>query len=224
MSGYLMRYKGTYRLLPEIDQATNDFVRDENGDINDNDTYIACRNGIKVYAFGHEPDNKVTYWLTAYVPSLQKGRKTVRELQERNIDIRRVIETDSEVMFNFKAKDIDKIMEKLKPVTLGKNISPHSTKNLPKTNYEIPKENIEEYKEIIGAIPKNDLILIKRITDEFLSKIVQRFLRKTDKTITVASDMRRKCMSRTKKEYVHSLGLWNDYISYLKREIKKLCE
>lgn len=224
MSGYLMRYKGTYRLLPEIDQSTNDFVRDENGDINDNDTYIACRNGIKVYAFGHEPDNKVTYWLTAYVPSLQKGRKTVRELQERNIDIRRVIETDSEVMFNFKAKDIDKIMEKLKPVTLGKNISPHSTKNLPKTNYEIPKESIEEYKEIIGAIPKNDLILIKRITDEFLSKIVQRFLRKTDKTVTVALDMRRKCMSRAKKEYIHSLGLWNDYISYLKREIKKLCE
>lgn len=219
MSGYLMKYKGTYRLLPEIDQATNDFVRDENGEINDNDTYIACRNGIKVYAFGHEPDNKVTYWLTAYVPSLQKGRKTVRELQERNIDIRRVIETDSEVMFNFKAKDIDKIMEKLKPVTLGKNISPHSTKNLPKTNYEIPKESIEEYKEIIGAIPKNDLILIKRITDEFLSKIVQRFLRKTDKTITVASDMRRKCMSRAKKEYIHSLGLWDRYVEYLKKEI-----
>ena len=28
---YLMKYKGVYRLLPELDKNTNDFIRDENG-------------------------------------------------------------------------------------------------------------------------------------------------------------------------------------------------
>lgn len=223
MSGYLMKYKGTYRLLPEIDQRTNDFVKEINGDINDNDMYIPCRNGIKVYAFGHEPDNKITYWLTAYIPSLKKGRKVIKEFKELGIEIRREIETDEEVMFNFKAKDIGKVMERIKPVTLGKDISPHSTKNLPKSNYEIPKESIAEYKAIISSISKDNLICIKRITDDFLAKIAQRFIKKLEKGLTVTEDMRRKSMSRMRKEYIHSIGLWDEYMKYLKNEIKKIC-
>ncbi len=30
---YMMKYKGSYRLLPVIDQETNDFPRTPNGDV-----------------------------------------------------------------------------------------------------------------------------------------------------------------------------------------------
>lgn len=221
MSTYLMRYKGTYRLLPELDKSTNDFVRDANGDINDDDMYIACRSGIKVYAFGHEPDNKITYWLTAYIPSIKKGHMTINALKDNGVEIRRIIETDAEIMFNFKAKDIDKVMEEITPITLGKNMSPHSTKNLPKSNYKIPKESMDDYLSIIKEYVGDDLISIKRATDMFLSKNVKRFLKQSDKGANVVEDMRRKCMSRMKKEYIHSLGLWDTYLAFLKKEFKK---
>lgn len=220
MSSYLMRYKGTYRLLPEVDRQTNDFVRENDGSICDSDMYIACRNDIRVYAYGHEPDNKITYWLTAYIPSIKKGKMVLRELANRNIEVRHVMETDSEIMFNFKAKDLGKFMEKVHPITLGKDINPHSTKNLPKSNYQIPKESIEDYRAAIDHIPKDGLILIKRITDKFLSKQVQRFLNKKGDRVTVSEDMRKRGMSRMRKEYIHAIGLWDEYIKYLKKEIK----
>ena len=39
------------------------------------------------------------------------------------------------------------------------------------------------------------------------------------RTIDLKKDMKKKCLKT--KEYIHSLGEWNEYIEYLKKEICK---
>ncbi len=223
MAHYMMKFKGTYRVLPELDQVTNDFPRNVKGEIADgyDDLYIPCRNGARIYAYGHYPDSKITMWLTAYIPSILKGRMTLKALDEMGVEVRDKIENDEEVSFNFRAKYIKEVAQMLHAMTSGKNISPFSVKNLPKSNYEIPKENIAEYKAIIADLKQNELIVIKRITDKFLEKTLQRTLKKTDKSFNYLADMRKNCMSRQAKEYIHSKGLWEQYINYLGKELKK---
>ena len=53
---YLMKYKGTYRLLPELDMSTNDFPRRPDGSIEDIDVYIACQYGNKIKCYGKNQD------------------------------------------------------------------------------------------------------------------------------------------------------------------------
>ena len=53
MSGYLVNhYKSKYRILPVIDQATNDFCRDHKGKIDENNVYIACYNDVRIWHYG----------------------------------------------------------------------------------------------------------------------------------------------------------------------------
>lgn len=71
-----MRYKGTYRLKAHIDQNTNDFPRDENGQLDTDDIYIKCANGSQIYSYGHGI-------LIAYIPSLGRGHNILRSIAEQ---------------------------------------------------------------------------------------------------------------------------------------------
>ena len=104
-----MRFKGRFRLLPEIDKSTNDFVRDQDGNIVDDDIYIPCAYESKITTYGHMKDNKKTVWLTAYIPSIGRGHNIKKALDEKGIEYVGYIETSIEVEFKFKAKDIDEI-------------------------------------------------------------------------------------------------------------------
>ena len=44
------KFKGTYRVLAELDEVTNDFVRDDKGNIDESfsDFYIKCQGGVKI--------------------------------------------------------------------------------------------------------------------------------------------------------------------------------
>lgn len=229
MAHYMMKYKGTYRVLPELDQETSDFPRNKTGEIADgyDDLYIPCRNGARIYCYGHYPENKMTMWLTAYVPSSSIGRrnnkgwKTVHQLENNGVEIRGISESDAELLFNFRAKNMPEIEPLLHPVTSGKNISPFSIKNLPKAKYEIPLEDIAKYKDITRGLKQSELILINRITEDFLKKKLERSLKKNDKSFNYITDMKMMKMGRQRKEYIHSKGLWDEYISYLDKELNK---
>ena len=59
--------------MSEIDQRTNDFCRDKNGELNNpNDIYIKCADGIKIFHYGGDV-------LKVYIPSLQKGHNIVKK-------------------------------------------------------------------------------------------------------------------------------------------------
>jgi hypothetical protein len=216
-----MKYKGTYRILAELDRETNDIPRDKNGDIDEtfDDFYISCHYGNRITVYGHDTNGRVL--LEAYIPSVTRGRNIVKALDQKGIPYTNYLETDEEVIFRFKPKDIEEVATLLKAKTGGANISPLSSKNLPKANVQIPTEEIEKYRAIIKDVEKGDLLLIHKATTAFLTNILNKRLRKTDKNFNYASDIKKMKMSRMTKEYIWSKGLFNEYLIFLKKEINK---
>lgn len=158
--------------------------------------------------------------LTAYIPSVNKGNRLMKMCQEEGIDVFNIMEGDGEITFRFKAKHIDFIAEYLGARTSGKDVRPFSTRNLPKSDYIIPVEDLGKYKEIIAQLDKGDILIISKITKRFLDEILQ----KKYKRIDIKIDMRKRCMSRQQKEYIHVMNMWNEYLDYLQKELNKYCE
>lgn len=217
MANYLMRYKGKYRLLCELDQNTNDFPRDDNGNIEDIDVYISCQHGNKIFNYGHGK-------LIAYIPSLGRGRNITKALKEKDVEYIDYLETDEEIEFKFKATDIEVVVELMKAHTSGASISPFSNKNLPRSNVEIPTDKIAQYKEITSVIPKGDLLLISRLTSDFLDNILSKSLGKGGKKKFIPfdykSDMKKLKLARQSKEYIFVKGYFDEYLDYLKNNLQ----
>lgn len=209
MANYLMtHYKGKYRLKAPYDLKTKQFPREESGLFSDNDVYIDCYNNIQIFSYGHGI-------LNCYIPSIGRGHnilKTIKEEIGEDI-ILHTEETDSEVLFRFHAKHMDKLEKYLKPKTSGANISPFSTKNLPKSKYSIPDEDLNTYKKLIENIPQNQIIALVHISKNFLQSLTT----KKNTYEDIKADMALKGLKG--KEYIHNIGKWNEYIKYLEEQL-----
>lgn len=222
MSHYLMKYKGTYRVLPVLDEVYHDLPRDNNGNINHDEVelYIACQYGNKITEYGKDASNRMV--LKAYVPSIGRGRNIKKSMDAKNIPYTDYFETDEEVEFRFKAKDISMIAELMKVITKGADVSPFSNKNLPKSDVKIPTMEIERYKAITAEVQNDDLLVIHRITNDFLSNFVERKCKKTEgKIFSYKLDMKKLQMSRQSKEYIWTKGFWEEYLNFLQKNIKE---
>lgn len=123
---------------------------------------------------------------------------------------------DSEVLFRFHQKDADKIIPLLKPKTNGANISPFSSKNLPKNKtYKIPDEELSLYKNIVQNVPKECILTLTHMTQSFIKSLAT----KKNTMDDIKADMAMKGLKG--KEYIHSIGKWNEYLEYLKTELSK---
>lgn len=227
-----MKYKGKYRIMSHIDKNTNDYPRDLNGNIEQNDAYIKCEKGNQIYHYGRST-------LVAYIPSIGRGHnilfaiakdlcglenridyEKLYELLEREGTIKDILENDKEIEFKFNAKDIEFIAKFLKPQVSGSNISPYSTRNLPKKKYTIPNDDLLEYKKITESISKDNILLISQITKRFFSDyLIKKSLYKRK---DFNKDMKLKMLKG--KEYIHSEGLWSEYLKYLQKEINNINE
>lgn len=202
------KFKGIYRLKVPIDSNTNDYCRKLNGTYEDVDMYIDCQFGNKVFHFSGNI-------LQAYIPSLQRGHNILKKLEE--IDkflIFDIEETDSEVLFKFKYVNSDIIIPLLKPRTSGAGISPYSVKNLPKSSYTIPDEDLVLYKNTVAKIPPERILTITHSTNNFIKSLAT----KKNPMENIKADMRKKCLKG--KEYIHSIGKWQEYIQYLRDNIE----
>lgn len=227
MAAYLMKYKGIYRLMAHIDQNTNDFPRDERGNIDSDDVYIKCAYGNQIYHYGRST-------LMAYIPSTGRGHNILYALAKELCGVKEripyeelyllleqqgkiwdIVENDKEIEFKFYAKDIELIAKYLKPQTGGANISPFSSRNLPKRKYDIGSIDLQEYREIINKIPKGNILIIKNLTSQFLSDILKKD--KVYRRVDINTDMKKKMLKG--KEYIHYIGKWNEYIKFLKENI-----
>lgn len=219
---YIMRYKGRYRLKVELDQNTLDFPRNEDGSIEDIDVYIDCRHGNRISTYGHI-NNTRPVWLIGFVPSIGRGHNIVNTLKEKDIELVDIMENDKEVEFKFKATDIEVVAELMKAKTSGAKISPFSIKNLPKSDVEIPTEEIARYKEITSVVPKTNLLLISKLTNEFLENVLQKDIRRItrNKKYEYKSEMKKLMMARQSKEFIYTKSYWDKYLDYLKKEIEK---
>lgn len=206
MANYLIsHYKGIYRIKCEYDKSTNQFQRKLDGTFEDIDCYIDCYNNIKIFYYGKSI-------LEAYIPSAIRGHNIIKAIENdfSNNIIFNIVETDSEVLFSFKAKYINELQRYLKPKTNGSNISPFSSKNLPKNkNYKIPDEELVLYKTIIEKIGKERALDISHRTSNYLKSLVT----KKNTWEYIKADMALKGLSG--KNYIHSIGKWNEYINYL---------
>lgn len=124
-----------------------------------------------------------------------------------------IVETDSEVLFRFHSKHLKELEHILCPKTNGADRSPFSNKNLEKTKYTIPDEELEVYKVLTSKLPQNQLILLAKYTTSFLQSLAT----KKNTWENIKADMVLKGLKG--KEYIHSIGKWNDYIKFLENEL-----
>ena len=205
----MMRYKGTYRLKAPYDLVTNQFPRKLNGSLEYADIYIDCQFGNQIYHYGQSI-------LQAYIPSLIRGHNIINQIYSdgKSDIIFDIEETDTEVFFNFNSKHIDYIASLLKAKTNGANISPFSSKNLPKNKeFKIPEEELVKYKNIVQNIPKECILNLSHMTNSYLKSLSNRKRKWED----IKADMALKGLKG--KEYIYSIGKWEDYIKYLKKRI-----
>lgn len=205
MSYLIDRYKGTYRLMCEYDKNTNEFPTKLNGTYEDIDVYIDCQKGIKIFYKGHGV-------LTCYIPSLKKGHNVMATISEQypNVKLFGIEETDEEVLFDFKASD-DFIIPLFNPKISAAHRSPFSVKNLPKSNYIIPEEDLVVYKELTSnfSLENGDWLKLNRITQDYIKSLSN----KKNSMDKIKKDMAQKGVRG--KEYIHSIGKWKDYIRYV---------
>ena len=210
MANYLIsHYKGKYRILCPYDLSTNQFPRKLDGTFEDIDCYIKCYNGIQIFYYGHSI-------LEAYIPSVKRGLNIIRAIKEAGLEktLLSVNQTDEEVVFKFHARNMESLEKFLRPVTSGANISPFSTKNLPRARYVIPDGDLNAYKEIVSKLPRERILELSHMTKIFMESLSKK---KADLE-AMKLDMAKKGLKG--KDYIHSIGKWNEYLSYLNKNIK----
>jgi hypothetical protein len=136
------------------------------------------------------------------------------EEQLKNNDVIFDIEkTDSEVLFKFKAKNMEALEKYLKPRSNGANISPFSVKNRPKTKYNIPDKDLVGYKDITSKMTQDKLFLVGKCTKDFIKSLATR----KNTYENIKADMALKGLKG--KDYIHSIDKWDEYIKYLENNI-----
>ena len=215
---YMMKYKGSYRLLPVIDQETNDFPRTPSGDVEEDiEIYITCQHGSKIYAYGTDGHKEMQ--LAAYVPSLGRGRNVRKAMDKEKIEYYAYDETDEEVRFIFSSNDIEKVTRLLKAKISGANISPMSKRNLPKNNNVIiPDDDMAMYRNATSSINSSNMAKLKSINKSFMDNVLAKRLKENPrarKPFDYKADMRKLMLAGKTKEYIWVKGLWKEYVDYL---------
>ena len=212
MNRYLEKYVGKYRVLAHYDIDTQDFPRDESGEIDStfDDLYIPCKKGIITHTYD-DFDNLV-FCVYDKRPSVVKSIYEEINKKYPDIDIQLIINGNDGYIY-FYDKDINKIASIVKPKTSGAKIKWSDNRNLPKIEYVIPEEDLNKYIKATSKIPKNKkMIFMKSCNSDFLESI-------SKKDFDAKLDMK---LSRlTVKEYIHSKEMWDKYIRFIKKKVKE---
>lgn len=221
MFRYLLKYVGKYRVLTELTTDTNDFVRDDKGEIHPDydELYIPCNRDGKIK---HTYQEKTLAYFNNKKPILKRLKKELDDLKI-NYEVDEIGE-DYIVLFN--DKDLNKFAKLVGARTAGKKISPFSEKNIPdriiketkpiyptaSISYSIPKEDKILYYNILGIIKD------KKTKNEFKKKALADFIKtlKDDEF-----DTKRAAMQMKEQEYIHYIGQWQNYLNYMKEHIGK---
>ena len=224
MNNYLYNhYKGKYRVLADYDWETKNFPRDEQGNIDEdfNDFYIPGKKNVQIR---HSHRNI----LGCYIFSISSARNILASIyeQELNKTAPKKLETianelinndiiinityyDGEILFMFKNIYLNKWADILKLKKSGANISPLSSKNLPKSDYIINKKDEEKYKTLLINYNKTQKMLI-------VKKSVKTI---TDK-LTKKQKIEMKKLNMKPKQYIHYIGKWDKLLEEIKKEVK----
>lgn len=214
MANYLMKYKGKYRLKAPYDMSTNQFSRKmdmttSNNSFEDIDVYIDCNKGIMIT---HSKQSILQVW----IPSAVRGRNIVQKVKEElgeNI-LFDLVDNETEYLFKFHSKHMESLEPYLCPKTGGADISPFSSRNLPKSTYVLPEKDLKQYQEVIKDVPKEKSLAIAHLTTSYIKNL--------DKSKggyeKHKEQMALNCVKG--KEYVHKIGKWEDYLTFLSTNLE----
>jgi hypothetical protein len=185
-----------------------EFPRDLKGNFSTEDLYIDCQKGVKIFYYG-------SGILVAYFPSKQRGKNILKQIQEDlgNDVVYNIVESDSELEFKFKKNVADNIIPYLNPKTSGSNVSPFSTKNLPKSDYKISEDKLLAYNNLIENKGEISTLEIAHMSKKFLESIATK--KNTIKMIN--QDMKQHCMKP--KQYIDYIGKWDEYLEFLDKNL-----
>lgn len=220
MFRYLERhYCGKYRVKARYDLETEDFPRDENGFIDEeyDEQYIPCRRGEIRHTYRNVRGKDILVW---YCDAVKTGHNVYKELIEKypevewEVDEELGFDNSYDVMIYFEASEIDKIASVVGARKNGASIKPYSIKNLPKVPYTIPETDLNQYNKCIETF--GFVEHIEKV--HFLQEVNKAFASKYDATHKEKTNfITKQRNSKLKfKEYVHSVGLWKEYIDFLK--------
>jgi len=215
MFRYLSKnYLGKYRVKTHaMDLDTGDFPRLETGEIDPeiDDEYIKCTKGEIRASYRQTRGIDVLCW---YTESGQTGRNVYAEVKEKYPDI--WLEPDDngscDFLLYFDAQDIEKIAKIVKPNTAGASIRPYSTKNIvPEEKYVIPDDDLKKYNDITEDMEDR---LIKM---QFGKSVIADYITMIDKAYPKKNYAQAfKNTILKSKEFIHSIGKWDDFIKYSK--------
>lgn len=225
MFRYLMKYVGKYRVLTELTTDTHDFVRDKNGDIHPDydELYIECSYGAKIKHSYKE--DILGYW----TDKISKLKSTTKKFDENNIKYQ-LGDAGDEYIIYFNDADMDKVAKLVGAKTTGKKIKPFDKVNIPDriivepteskepviiSVYKIPSEDLKPYHNAIAPIAgkSEKLKLVKKTLIDF-DEII-----KTAKEVDPVKERERLKMGQ--KEYIHSIGMWDEYIKYIQKAVEE---
>jgi len=224
--------KKIYRVLPQLTEE-GDLPRDLNGDVEESfdDYYIPCnRANAEIYTTSEVEDGKEIF--VAYVPSRTIRGQLVKELKEfiikeTNNDKDAVSNVapkgcDYESEFYFYDCDMKHFAKALNARTKGAKMHPTDKSNLPIYAKEIipqnkyskmPKGWFNEFKKNYAIpIQKKEGLKATLLWDSIYSNF--------------GKDAKKNVVKLSEKEnyktchYIHKIGLWEEFETYLKRRVE----
>lgn len=223
MNNYLYNhYKGKYRVLADYNLDTNDFPRNEQGNIDESfeDFYIPGKKNIQIrhaggnvlgcYIFSNTLGRNVLALIYEQELNKEPPKKMsdiADELIAKNI-ILNITYYDGEILFMFKNKYLDNWANILKLKKSGANISPLSSKNLPKSDYIINSSDEKAYNDLFENLNKVTKLKISKMA---IASLTNKFTKKQK------AEMKKLCMKP--KQYIHYIGKWDKLLDIIRKEI-----
>ena len=229
MFRYLLKYVGTYKVLTELTTDTNDFVRDYDNEIHPeyDELFIPCANDGVIK---HTYSDSVLAYITPKVSMFKK----YKELLKQNKISYTTDDTAEEYIIYFNDADMTKAAKIFGAKTRGKNTPPYDKSNIP--NRIVVKKEKKEPEEIhvinTYVIPSRDWTNLYNVLAPIQGrsekmKFTKQTLEEFDKEISKIKgpgfnvEQERKKVNLPPREFIHSIGLWDRYIEFLKLKVNK---
>lgn len=201
LSNPIFEFIGKYRIFAKYDTNTNDFIRNDDGEIDDSFDDYYMKSG-KTEEIHHAYDD--VYVLYSW--STERGINIINKIKKINKKIIIYSEmTDGEAIIYFDKKYMDIVNDVIHIYSKGADIFPTDIDNLPKNSYGIPKMEIDKFSDICKS---------KGLTTGKLKAVYNDFIKsKTTKSNKLFDSY--KNSNIPPKEFIYKNDLWEKFIKFI---------
>ena len=244
MSGYLKKYIGKFRVKADYDLSTNDFPRDELGNIDSSfdDFYIPCANKSKIR---HYEQNILLYFCS----SIGRFRNILKQIYEDKVGSLEKLKTYSGKVDEKGKKLFTFNTELMYKELLDKQIILYICEYEEEREFRFKTDLMDYIASLVKPntsgssisplsiknlpsreynIPEEELIKYKEITQNIdksnaiiLTQIIKKFdnviQKKKGKDYDIKYERRLSCLKG--KEFIHSIGLFDEYLIFLQENL-----